>query len=68
MGRVAVNEERCKGCGYCLEACKKEALCIDGAKRNRSGYSVAVFITDRDCSGCAICAEVCPDLALEVYR
>lgn len=68
MGRVTVKEERCKGCGYCLEACKKESLYIDGTRRNRSGYSVIAFAADKDCTGCAMCAEVCPDVALEVYR
>lgn len=68
MGRVTVNEERCKGCGYCIEACNKEGLFIDSNRRNRNGYSVASFNTGEDCSGCAMCAEVCPDAALEVYR
>ena len=68
VGRVTVNEERCKGCGYCIEACNKESLHIDNSRRNRNGYSVASFDADGDCSGCAMCAEVCPDAALEVYR
>jgi 2-oxoglutarate ferredoxin oxidoreductase subunit delta len=68
VGRVTVNEERCKGCGYCIEACNKESLHIDNSRRNRNGYSVASFNADGDCSGCAMCAEVCPDAALEVYR
>lgn len=68
VGRVTVDEERCKGCGYCLEPCNKDALYLDGARRNRSGYSVATFAADKDCSGCAMCAEVCPDIALEVFR
>ncbi len=68
MGRVAVKEERCKGCGYCLNACKKEGLSLSSARRNRSGYNVATFSPESDCSGCALCAELCPEVALEVYR
>jgi 2-oxoglutarate ferredoxin oxidoreductase subunit delta len=68
LGRVTIKEERCKGCGYCVEACTKEGLTLDPEKRNRSGYSVAVFRQESDCSGCAQCADICPDAALEVYR
>ncbi len=68
MGRVTVKEERCKGCGYCIEACSSANLYLDRDKRNKSGYSVASFKDDEQCSGCALCAEVCPDVALEVYR
>lgn len=68
MGKVTVKEERCKGCGYCIEACSKGFLAIESARRNRNGYSVAVFSGQDDCSGCAMCAEVCPDVALEVFK
>jgi 2-oxoglutarate ferredoxin oxidoreductase subunit delta len=68
VGKVIVFDERCKGCGYCVSACSKKVLYIDPARRNRSGYPVAVFAVGEQCTGCALCAEVCPDVALEVYR
>ena len=68
MGRVTVKEERCKGCGYCIETCSSGNLYLDSDRRNSSGYSVASFKDEEQCSGCALCAEVCPDVALEVYR
>jgi 2-oxoglutarate ferredoxin oxidoreductase subunit delta len=68
MARVAVIEERCKGCGYCIAVCAKENLYIDQSRQNRSGYNVATFDPEKDCNGCALCAETCPDVALEVYR
>ena len=68
MGVVEIDIERCKGCGYCVSACKKALLSIDHGLRNRSGYPVVVRSAGEECSGCAVCAEVCPDAALEVRR
>ena len=68
MGRVVIDVERCKGCSYCVLACRKKVLFIDFNRRNRSGYPVAASVAGKQCSGCALCAESCPDVALEVYR
>ena len=68
MGRVSVREERCKGCGYCIDVWKNESLKMNFDSRNNNGYNVAVFDKDRECNGCAMCADVCPDAALVVYR
>ncbi len=52
--RVAVQEERCRGCGIC------EEVCPQGAIRVRE---VAVIDQSR-CVGCGICVEECPHGAL----
>lgn len=67
-GKVKIDEERCKGCGLCVEFCPKS--CLGFSKRlNSKGYFPAEFTGDGDCcTGCAICATVCPDVAIEVYR
>lgn len=68
MGRVTVDRERCKGCGYCIPVCRRELMRVDPADLNSSGYPVAVFGGQEErCTGCALCAEVCPEAALEVY-
>jgi len=52
--RVAVQQERCRGCGIC------EEVCPQGAIRVRE---VAVIDQER-CIGCGICVEECPHGAL----
>ncbi|HTZ17473.1 MAG TPA: 4Fe-4S dicluster domain-containing protein [Dissulfurispiraceae bacterium] len=66
-GRIEIDRERCKGCGYCIGACPKEAIAID-ERFNSSGYFPAVFASPDKCNGCAMCAHVCPDIAIEVWR
>lgn len=65
---VVVDEERCKGCGFCVEACPHKLLMLSEKKLNKGGYHPAVIISQEDCVACALCAEVCPDICIEVYR
>lgn len=67
MGKVIINEVRCKGCALCVEFCPKGLLQID-SKTNESGYYVVAFKNTEDCNGCTLCAVMCPDMALEVYK
>lgn len=66
-GKIEINRERCKGCGYCVEACPKSILVI-GKDFNKMGYFVAEITSPEDCTGCASCAEICPDIAITVWR
>lgn len=68
MGRITINELRCKGCGVCVHFCARG--CIELAKEmNRLGYHAAVFKEDNgECKACKICAEMCPDACIEVWR
>ena len=66
-GLIKIQKERCKGCGYCVDACPVKALSIS-SQFNAIGYFPAgVEFKDR-CTGCGICATVCPDIAITVYR
>lgn len=67
MGKVIVDNERCKGCGICVEFCPKDALEI-GEKLNNSGFYYVRQKEDVECNGCSLCAIMCPDVALEVYK
>ncbi len=64
---MIVNQERCKGCGLCIEVCPTKALVL-GEKRNALGYRVVEFLPDKGCQACGFCYLVCPDVALEIWR
>ncbi len=66
-GSIKIQKERCKGCGYCVDACPAKALAIS-SRFNAIGYFPAM-VSHRDrCTGCGVCATVCPDIAITVYR
>lgn len=68
MGRTEFNEDRCKGCGLCVEACPRQILSFDEKRLNSKGYRLVVCSDVDKCTGCAICARICPDVVIEVYR
>ena len=66
--KITVDEELCKGCVLCIDACPKGILEADKKKVNRKGYN-PVFCTDMGaCTACAMCAIICPDSAIKVER
>lgn len=68
MGNIVVNEEKCKACYLCIDACPKKAI-EKGDKLNSRGLYPVRFNEEKGCIGCAICAITCPDLAIEkVYK
>lgn len=56
-GRIVVNEERCSGCGWCIQACEFGAILPDLEKG-------VVAICDL-CGGEPECIKTCPEEALE---
>ena len=63
---VTIDEQRCKGCGYCVQLCPRECLEIPGDKRNRYGYKVVVFTNAERCNTCGLCYQMCPHWAIDV--
>ncbi len=66
QGRVAVMEERCKGCAYCVEFCPAGVL-IMSADFNLKGYHFPEVADAAKCNGCALCGMFCPDFAITGY-
>ena len=62
-GTVVITEERCKGCGFCVEFCPTDALELSG-QYNAKGYHPPVLARTDACTGCDICGMVCPDFAI----
>ena len=67
MGKVIIDEERCKGCQLCIEVCPKHLLGVTESTNN-FGYQPVRVVGREECSGCALCAAICPDFAIEVYK
>jgi 2-oxoglutarate ferredoxin oxidoreductase subunit delta len=63
LGNVVVTEERCKGCGFCVEFCPTHALKLSD-HYNSKGYHPPVLISQDLCNGCNMCGLLCPDFAI----
>jgi 2-oxoglutarate ferredoxin oxidoreductase subunit delta len=64
-GIIHVIEERCKGCGFCVEFCPKGVLVIT-EHTNSSGYHPPKVIDESYCVNCGLCALLCPDFSIYV--
>ncbi len=60
-----IENDRCKGCGLCVDACPKDVLEISN-KVNTKGYFPAYQARPEDCIFCAICCIMCPDVAVAI--
>ena len=68
MATVTVNEDVCKGCGLCIDACPKKIMEINKHHLNKKGYNPAHCVEPEHCIGCAFCAIMCPDVAIIVEK
>ena len=62
-GRVIIIEERCKGCGFCIEYCPRDVLVISSAF-NEKGYHAPAVIDESKCVNCHFCEALCPEFAI----
>lgn len=62
-GVVHIIEERCKGCGYCIEYCPKDTLAFS-ARFNKKGYHPPEVLNPDGCVNCHYCEIICPEFAI----
>jgi 2-oxoglutarate ferredoxin oxidoreductase subunit delta len=58
-GLLKIDDEECKGCGLCVEACPPKVIVL-GDCLNHYGYRTAVY-TGKGCTGCGVCFMACPE-------
>lgn len=61
---IHIYEERCKGCGYCVHFCPRDALQFS-SEVNQRGTRYP-FLAPERCIQCGVCYLVCPDCAFEM--
>jgi len=64
---ILVANERCKGCGLCIDVCQPGALALDASHVNAMGHHPVQLVDPDACTSCAKCARMCPDAALAVF-
>ncbi len=67
-GKVTFNEDRCKGCGLCVNACPQKIISLDKSRINVKGYYPAVIQDMDKCIACGMCAISCPDSVITVEK
>ena len=63
--RIVVNEDWCKGCGFCYTFCPREVL-EKSEKFNAKGYYPPFAPNVERCVGCKLCEAICPEFAIHV--
>ncbi|HEX7320820.1 MAG TPA: 4Fe-4S dicluster domain-containing protein [bacterium] len=64
-GQVHIINDRCKGCGFCVEFCPRHGLEMS-VEFNVKGYHPPRIKTDDMCLECHLCEMLCPEFAIYI--
>ena len=62
-GKISIDRDRCKGCGYCVEFCTRDAI-VMSQEINAKGYTLAAVSDESKCLGCGLCEVICPEFGI----
>jgi 2-oxoglutarate ferredoxin oxidoreductase subunit delta len=62
-GVVRIIDDRCKGCGFCIEYCPRQVLEVS-VSFNSKGYHPPRVARPGECVNCNLCEMICPDFAI----
>ena len=66
--KLTFDNERCKGCGLCVEFCPMKILYQDKNSINKAGYNLIKVSDPEKCIACGMCAMMCPDSIIKVEK
>ena len=64
-GEIHIINDRCKGCGFCVEYCPKDVLEMS-TEFNVKGYHPPRVRIAEACVHCQLCEMLCPEFAIYV--
>ena len=68
MAKLIFQEELCKGCGLCVNACPKGLLALSKTRQKQKGHAPVELTDESKCVGCALCARRCPECVITVEK
>lgn len=65
IGKVHIEKDMCKGCGFCVEYCPRDVLKLS-EEFNVKGYHPPFVEKEEECCYCQLCQTICPEFAIFV--
>ena len=64
MVSVKVDEEKCTGCGTCIDTCPVEVFEL----QEKEGKTLSIVVAEDECIVCRACEVQCAEEAIEVIE
>ena len=65
--KIKIEENLCKGCGFCIEVCPKKIF-KESNHLNQKGYTQPEIVNPDTCIFCKNCELICPEMAISVKK